>query len=87
MEMKANGVHPLKAVAANLPLSSQEVIPPVTLLRATVGEITHPAEAHDRLLPVEQVLDRRFPSHPLLRGRNPLPQHVLHLRSLQQGES
>jgi hypothetical protein len=89
MEIKANGVHPIKAVATNLPPNSQKVIPTVTLLRATVGETTHSAEARDRLLPemIDQALNRRFPSHRLLRNTNPLPQRVFHLHPLQQGES
>ncbi len=77
VEIKANCVHPTKAVAINPQLSSQEVITPVTPLRVTVGETTHQAEAQDRLLPEmkDQVHDHRirFPHHRLLRNRNPPP--------------
>jgi len=60
VEIKANGVPPIKAAAINPQLSSQEVTTPVTPLRVTVGETTHQAEAQDRLLPEmrDQVQDR-----------------------------
>ncbi len=57
------------------PTKFSKVITPVTLRRATAGETTRQVGAHDRLLPetIDQVLDRQFPNHRLLRNRNPPP--------------